>query len=581
MAAPIVIGVDCTDILMHAAIGWKNTIRKITESNRGFAERAAITPDPNTNVAGLGIGFPSVLQLVGSGRQVWSNTRPSTVDELVTQALQTMRGAVVATTNADMALATVVAPASFGEARRRALANAAKAADLPETELIEAALACAALVRGLREEPQTVLMYRLGYGPFEAALVRVTPDYARVLDTVVTHEASGELLDAMVIERIVRGLQEAGIFLGLKTFRNSQWRRLREVASKGRDVLLRAPNAMIGIPAHIAHEPSDITLTLSQEPMRAMAGKVVRRTLELIDRMLESNDVSSDAIDTVVALGKDAIEPDVLGRLWDRFPDRIWTGGDEAIAAGAVLHGVRKTAPGSDAIMLQSVRGRILSPADAALSHSDAPAPYDNQPFITEIRRGAVAAEAESAEGDDAAQDLAGFSHIRQLIDDGKLEEADEAARAHLEAIEALRRQIGQKSEHDPRQLIQQAERLLGDWRYAEAVALSHRAFELAPADAAVFDCMMEIHAQAGLDMSSVDQYDDAIQILMCAHRHDKSDVRVLRVLGERHFRQGQALAARNDHDGALIAVKAALRYNPQHEEAHKLYVGLTSDGNG
>src|SRR5262249_2607359 len=118
---------------------------------------------------------------------------------------------------------------------------------------------------------------------------------------------------------------------------------------------------------------------------------------------------------------------------------------------------------------------------------------------------------------------------------------------------------------------MSQAEEFLARGDHLEAVALSHRAYQEANLDTAIFAGMLRIHVLVGLAMSSPEQYSDAIETLMCAHSHDQTDKSVHRALAARHLQHAEAMQEQ-DPNSAMAAIKEALRYDPKHEGALALF---------
>ena len=79
--------------------------------------------------------------------------------------------------------------------------------------------------------------------------------------------------------------------------------------------------------------------------------------------------------------------------------------------------------------------------------------------------------------------------------------------------------------------------------------------------------------------MSRPEDYQDAIQVLNCAHGHDPTDRTVHRALAERHYMKAAQMWSRRNHALALEATRSALKFDPKHEHARRLFEKLMEAG--
>jgi hypothetical protein len=165
----------------------------------------------------------------------------------------------------------------------------------------------------------------------------------------------------------------------------------------------------------------------------------------------------------------------------------------------------------------------------------------------------------------------------RKLAQEGKRTEAAHVINVIIQEINEFVGALQQEESLTvPRTLIQQALAMINTGRFAEAVATSHRAYDMAPADFDVFSKMMKIHVDASLGLDRPEEYDTAITILKCAHGHDQTDRLVHKALAERHYMHAVAMRNLNNVSSALSIGNIALSFDPKHDGANRLMEELT-----
>lgn len=159
----------------------------------------------------------------------------------------------------------------------------------------------------------------------------------------------------------------------------------------------------------------------------------------------------------------------------------------------------------------------------------------------------------------------------QRLMSEGRMEEAH-AVLAELDRqVAELRRQLPPPKSILGQESLRRADALLAAGRYEEAVEQAHLAQHYAPADVAVFDRMMAVHAEAGEKLSQPEEYQRAVRILTCAHNHDQTNKRVHEALAQRHFLHATELRRRNNPALALDLLNLALKFDPKHAQGNDL----------
>lgn len=118
---------------------------------------------------------------------------------------------------------------------------------------------------------------------------------------------------------------------------------------------------------------------------------------------------------------------------------------------------------------------------------------------------------------------------------------------------------------------IERSRELLAANRLADAVNLSHRAYNDAPNCPDVFSAMIDIHCCAALACDTPERYALSLEWLYCALAFDQGNAQTRRAIADRHFLHARQAAARGQRDEARRAAELAQRMNPDSPEIQQL----------
>jgi hypothetical protein len=585
MSEGICAGIEYGDLEFRVA--YADEERVLSLPLLAEASGPSVIFDPMANISSLGVGFPTIMQSLASGIPFMLGERKETAESVIQQRLTSIRQTLFEVTGRPVDETVLAVATAFTGRKREALLECVKTAGFPKASLIDTCTAAAVGHQGYGDEPSTVLVYRLSYGDCDYSLVRLARRRCWVVGSGFVPGVSGERLDALTMEAIVLALRKERIFLGLKQFSSRQWHGLRKIAETARGLLAQQPEAVVTLTSDLTGLESAIDLRFSAARFSAAVRPMVEKTIDSVHTLLEDKGLELANVDHFLLLGDDAIMAPVFDILAQGFRGRPKPANPDVVARGAVLYacqfaertiepGPLREEPAVGTPAVSAAPTQAAPPATRAISEEAGNFVEIVEPKSTVIARPQLS-EARAPEPPEALS----LATVRQLVQEGRHEEAKSVLDAIDREVDALRRELRKNAPTGPQLLIQQARRMLADRQYLEAIAVTHKAYEQAQDDPAVFAGMMKIHADVGLAMDKPEEYETAVQILGCAHSHDQTDRTIHQALSQRHFLHALAMKRLNNLSKALDVAQLALSFDPKHREANELLeklMGLHND---
>lgn len=227
------------------------------------------------------------------------------IDEIVTDAEKQVGDVTINE-------AVITVPAYFGQEERAATKNAGQIAGLEVKRLLtEPTAAC--LRYGIQDEYETVLVYDLGGGTFDATLVNIDQDESiEVVGTDGDQRLGGEDFDQKVYETMI--LPEFRNETGKDPEKNKRLKStLLEQAKLAKENLSNSETSFVTTP--------EFEMEISREEFNDATEHLVEDTIDTIDRLFEHENVDSskDDVDRVLLAGGSTRIPLVHKRLEEYF----------------------------------------------------------------------------------------------------------------------------------------------------------------------------------------------------------------------------------------------------------------------
>ncbi|MCP4446422.1 MAG: Hsp70 family protein [Myxococcales bacterium] len=297
----------------------------------------------------------------GSNQQPIIKTRAGSFSAPEVSALLLRRIKTIAETalGREAHKAVITVPASFGEAQRSATTAAGTIAGLDVVRIINEPTA-AAVAFGYRKNLRgTIAIYDFGGGTFDISILRVKGARFEVLGSAGNPFLGGDDIDNLLVRRMSEEFLERHKI----DLHNDPMavQRLQGIAERVKIELAARTRSLVNI-EELAYgdggKPIDFETAITRDELEKEAGSLIRQTFPVCDEAMHRASLSSKDIDALVLVGGTTRMPLVREMAAKYFGQdaRTDVNPDEAIAAGAALHGAamaaravhvgRRTSPG-------------------------------------------------------------------------------------------------------------------------------------------------------------------------------------------------------------------------------------------
>jgi len=205
-------------------------------------------------------------------------------------------------------------PAQFGDAQRRAVRRAAELIDLHVSSLVDEPVAAATYLSTQQDREQTLLVYDLGGGTFDATILRCSSEEITVLATNGDDRVGGKWIDELILGLMKQELQRTyGTDYQDSSSTNVQLRRLAEetklkLCKPGRTQVRQ--NTLVG------SKPFDFVLT--EHHFEKLIRPLLNRSLDVCEQCLQATGFQWADIDQILLVGGSTLIPNVRVQLAQR-----------------------------------------------------------------------------------------------------------------------------------------------------------------------------------------------------------------------------------------------------------------------
>lgn len=225
----------------------------------------------------------------------------------------------------------ITVPAYFGALERDRTMQAGKQAGLNVHDIITEPMA-AALHYGLEEEiGKTILVYDLGGGTFDVAIMRIEENFhKRVLAVRGDHDLGGVLWDNAISEYWVKQIAESSAFLeGNILADRATMASIRLEAEKAKQ---RLSGAMLVSKHVLAFEGKAYPVSIDRDSFDDLTSGLLERTITLVDEALDivkqklaasNQNMLPLKIDKIIMVGGSSLMKQVGERIKRRFGDSV------------------------------------------------------------------------------------------------------------------------------------------------------------------------------------------------------------------------------------------------------------------
>lgn len=218
---------------------------------------------------------------------------------------------VEAFANEEVAGVLIAVPANFNDAQRRATKNAALMAGMPRVKLIEEPVA-AATFYGYNDKlaEQTLFIYDLGGGTFDATVLQVGDEGLFALATEGSNTLGGKHVDDIIMQFILDEFQRQHNF---RPDDAATLMILRRFAHDSKLKLAKPGKNQVNKTLVLAGKTIDFILT--KDRFNQLIEKFVDDTLVVCERCLKASGMEWSFIDTVMLTGGSSLLPLVVDKV--------------------------------------------------------------------------------------------------------------------------------------------------------------------------------------------------------------------------------------------------------------------------
>ncbi|WP_226661451.1 Hsp70 family protein [Microbulbifer aggregans] len=205
----------------------------------------------------------------------------------------------------------IAVPANFNDAQRRATKLAAQMAGISQVKLIEEPVA-AATFYGVHQVggEQTLFVYDLGGGTFDATVLQSSEDGLYALATEGSNRLGGKHIDERIVRFIVEEFERQH---GFKPDDPASQQSLRRFANEAKHTLAKPGKGRVNKTLVIGGRTLEFILT--KDRFNQLIDDFVDDTLAVCERALQASGMDWSFIDTVLLTGGSSLLPLVLDKV--------------------------------------------------------------------------------------------------------------------------------------------------------------------------------------------------------------------------------------------------------------------------
>jgi len=298
--------------------------------------------------------FSSFKRTIGTNiKYKSSNTGKSYYsEELSAEVLKQLKAAVK-----DEIFSSVVisVPAGFDQVQIEDTRKAAELAGFEYFEFVQEPIAASLAFLSEKKNKGNWLVFDLGGGTFDAALVEMKEGIMKVLDHEGDNRLGGNDIDYLILDEIIipKIKEEYSIetILLEKDKQDELKARFKQLAEQAKIALSEKKSIFIELndPSYEDEEGNliDTAVELTREDFnRLIKRPIIDRTIKITKKLLEKNDLNADDLETVLMVGGSTYIPEIRKRVEEEFKKiNIKIDPMLAVVKGAALYASTKNIP--------------------------------------------------------------------------------------------------------------------------------------------------------------------------------------------------------------------------------------------
>jgi len=252
--------------------------------------------------------------------------------------------------------AVVSVPAAFSEMQRKAVLDAGKIAKLNIKRILFEPTA-AALSTGNTLDESTVCVYDFGGSTFDCSILEISDEVVEVISTSGNMELGGEDIDNKFLKYIATEFKSTN---GVDLTKDSMaLQRLKIACEDAKKELSTTKETEINLPFITANEngAQHLNIKVTRAKLEAIAEEFIDKTIVECKKALESANMTTGDIDSVLLVGGSTRIVMVQEKLIDFFGDKLDKSVNpmEAVALGCGIQGAIFTGEVDDLLLLEAL----------------------------------------------------------------------------------------------------------------------------------------------------------------------------------------------------------------------------------
>ncbi len=248
--------------------------------------------------------------------------------------------------NCDVRKAVITCPAYFGQNERDATKTAGNIAGLEDVTIINEPTAAAICFGfGNTDTKKRVLVYDLGGGTFDVTILEIDGKDFSAVATDGERLLGGKDWDAALSNLIKQKVSEE---TGIDVETLSEDEDIRQALINDSEIIKKRLSTAESTKGTLNVDGRKVIFTITKEEFEAVTASLIQTTVDIIDRVLASKDMTMGDIDEVVLVGGSSRMPQVKDSICERFPDanvKVYDP-DQSIAKGAALFALSNSGAG-------------------------------------------------------------------------------------------------------------------------------------------------------------------------------------------------------------------------------------------
>jgi molecular chaperone DnaK len=238
-------------------------------------------------------------------------------EELSAEVLKSLKDDVKRETGEDLSAAVITVPAAFDQPESEATRRAAQLAGITLSPLLQEPVA-AALAYGFQHEHKNVfwLVYDIGGGTFDAAVIHVRDGIIQVVNHGGDNDLGGKLIDWAVVDQLFVPVLQKGF--NLQEFRrgNKKWlgafAKLKLHAEKAKIALSKDVSYEINgefICVNDSGEPVQLDVAVTRGELERLLAPLLTKSVNICRKVLEEQHLGAGDISKVILVGGPTVTP--------------------------------------------------------------------------------------------------------------------------------------------------------------------------------------------------------------------------------------------------------------------------------